>query len=173
MTEIAAISTAITALKTAIDIAKAINDTDKSLEKAELKMKIATLMEALADAKIQMIYTKEIIQQKDAEIKELETSLEKRETASVLDDYYDSVIKILGEIDKEVWSIKKIWMYEHHAKEHLCEVTGQSEMTIKVIVDCLIEEGFCKVQPGEYSLPQIQTTEKGRMFLFKAERLNN
>lgn len=53
MPDILAINATITAIRHSIDIAKAIKDADSTLEKAELKLKIAELIESLANAKIQ------------------------------------------------------------------------------------------------------------------------
>ena len=50
--DIAAIASLLGSLKTAAEIAKFIRETDVSLERAELKLKLAELVEALASAKM-------------------------------------------------------------------------------------------------------------------------
>ncbi len=89
---------AITAIKTAIDIAKTINEADKLFEKAELKLKIAELMEVLAKAKTDMILTQELIQDKDAEIQKLEKLLSAKQSSQTdaLPDECISILKLLS-----------------------------------------------------------------------------
>lgn len=78
MPDIATLAAFLGSIKTATEIAKVIRLSDSSLEKAELKLKIAELMETLADVKIQAIEIQELIQEKDKRIKELEESLIKK-----------------------------------------------------------------------------------------------
>ncbi|KPF41550.1 hypothetical protein IP80_21135 [beta proteobacterium AAP65] len=85
MPDIAAISSVLSSLKTATEITKLIRESDVSLEKAELKMKLAELMGALADAKIEMTAVQETISDRDQRIAELEDSFEKK--ASVFRHY--------------------------------------------------------------------------------------
>ncbi|QQR80077.1 MAG: hypothetical protein IPJ69_12180 [Deltaproteobacteria bacterium] len=75
MTDISTITTALSGIKAAIDIAKALKDSDHFLEKAELKYKLAEMMNSLADAKLAMIDAQELIQAKDKEIIKLKDSL--------------------------------------------------------------------------------------------------
>ncbi|MCD9186089.1 MAG: hypothetical protein LUM44_06630 [Pyrinomonadaceae bacterium] len=72
MPDIATISTFLGSLKTATELAKAIKGADLSLEKAETKLKMAELISALADAKIQAVEIQDLLQEKDEKIKELE-----------------------------------------------------------------------------------------------------
>lgn len=75
MPDIATISAFLGSIKTTTDIAKTLKGVDTSLEKAELKLKIAELMESLADVKIQAVEIQEVIQAKDKRIQELEEKL--------------------------------------------------------------------------------------------------
>lgn len=75
MPDILAINATITAIKHSIDIAKAIKEADSTLEKAELKLKIAELIESLANAKISAIEFQEVVQEKVSRIAELENLL--------------------------------------------------------------------------------------------------
>ncbi len=67
--DMASISAALSSIKTATEIAKLIKESDVSLEKAESKLKLADLISALADAKIQIAEIQQIIIEKDAEIR--------------------------------------------------------------------------------------------------------
>ncbi|MDO8462348.1 MAG: hypothetical protein Q7S98_05765 [Deltaproteobacteria bacterium] len=71
MADISSIAAALSGLKTAIDIAKALKESDSLLEKAELKYKLAEMITSLADAKIAMVESQELIQNKDKEIEKL------------------------------------------------------------------------------------------------------
>jgi hypothetical protein len=72
--------TAVTAvlgnIKTATEIAKLIKDSDLSLEKAETKLKLAELIGALADAKLEAINLQETLLKAEGRIKELENEIE-------------------------------------------------------------------------------------------------
>ena len=60
MPDIATISSLIGSIKTMAEIAKTIKFSDSSLERAEFKLKIAELMESLANVKIEAIEIKEL-----------------------------------------------------------------------------------------------------------------
>lgn len=55
-------------LKVAIDIAKAIRSSDVSIERAELKLRLAEMIGALADAKIEVIEVQELLAEKDKQL---------------------------------------------------------------------------------------------------------
>lgn len=76
--EILQVTSVIVGIKNAIDIAKLIKDSGASLEKAEIKLKMAELISALADAKIGMVSIQEIVSEKDSEIKRLKSELDTR-----------------------------------------------------------------------------------------------
>lgn len=91
MTEIATITTTLGAITNAIAIAKTIKNTDSTLEKAELKLKIAELMESLADAKISVSEFQDIVKEKDKKIAELEGILTfKSKLTRHLSAYYET-----------------------------------------------------------------------------------
>lgn len=71
MPDIATIAALLNGLKAATDIAKSISQASNSLQAAELKMKLAELYEALADARIKATDLKEEIDAKDQEIARL------------------------------------------------------------------------------------------------------
>ena len=70
--DIAAISTLLSSLKSATDIAKFLKESDISLEKAEAKLKLAELYEALAEVKMQLADVRDLLIEKDEEIRKLQ-----------------------------------------------------------------------------------------------------
>lgn len=75
MPDIATISAFFGSLKTATELAKAIKNVESSFEKAELKLKIIELIDALADAKINATEVQDLVLEKDRKITELENAL--------------------------------------------------------------------------------------------------
>jgi hypothetical protein len=74
--DITSITSALSSIKTAIDITKILKESSSSLEKAEIKLKLAELIEALAEAKIHFSEIQELVLNKEKQIKELEAALE-------------------------------------------------------------------------------------------------
>ena len=72
--DVAAIGSLLGSLKTATDIAKFVRESSVSLERAELKMKLADLIEALANAKIEAADIQQEILDRDKMIRELEAA---------------------------------------------------------------------------------------------------
>jgi len=79
MPDITSISAALSSIKSATDIAKVLKNADTSLEKAEMKLQIAELMEALAESKINISEVQQVIIEKDEKIKELREKLTMKE----------------------------------------------------------------------------------------------
>jgi hypothetical protein len=75
ITEIASIFTSV---KAATDIAKFVRDSDFSLEKAEGKLKLAELVSALADVKLQAVDIQQALTDRDEKIRGLEAALKLR-----------------------------------------------------------------------------------------------
>jgi len=69
--DIASIGSLLSSLKTATDIAKLIRESDVSLEKAETKLKLAELVSALADVKIEAAEIQQALLDRDEEIRKL------------------------------------------------------------------------------------------------------
>ncbi len=91
MPDIMTITAFISSIKNATDIAKAIREAGLSLEKAETKLKMAELIAALADAKIQAAEIQELIQEKDRKIAELGKAFElTAKLARSGDAYYET-----------------------------------------------------------------------------------
>jgi hypothetical protein len=76
MPDLALLATVLTSIKTATDIARGLREAGISFEKAELKLKLADLMTALADARIAVSSVQEELLTKDREIQELRESLD-------------------------------------------------------------------------------------------------
>ncbi len=72
--DIASISTLLSSLKTATDIAKLIRESDVSLERAETKLKLADLVSALADARLEAAEIQQLILDRDETIRRLESA---------------------------------------------------------------------------------------------------
>jgi len=89
MADMTLIATALSGIKTATDIARFLKDSDFSLEKAELKLKLAELVGALADVKMELAEIQETIAEKDKKIQELQEAFEnKGEMIRRSDAYY-------------------------------------------------------------------------------------
>lgn len=90
MPDIPSLTAAFVGLKTAMDIAKGFRESDLTYDKAEGKLKLSELMNALADAKMSIAETIEILEKKDTEIKSLREALEtKRHLTHVKQSYYE------------------------------------------------------------------------------------
>ena len=89
MADLATITTILGNLKVATDIAKALRDSDLSAERAELKLKLAEMMSALADAKIETMEIQHLLLGKEHQIAELEEAFQsKHSLIKVHDAYY-------------------------------------------------------------------------------------
>jgi len=88
MPDITGIAAALGSIKAATDIAKLLKESSLSLEKAELKLKFAELISALADAKIEMSEIQELVLEKDRSIRELQEALNVQEALEWEDPYY-------------------------------------------------------------------------------------
>lgn len=82
------IATALAGIKTATEIAKLIKDSDATLEKAEVRFKMAELIEALADTKLQISDIKQLLVEKDELIGELKRSAATRAALKYDAPYY-------------------------------------------------------------------------------------
>jgi len=91
MPDLTAVSAVLGSIKTATDIARFLRESDFSLERAELKHKVADLVGALADAKLELVDVQETIAAKDKRIVELEDAFQsKGNLVRRYDAYYDS-----------------------------------------------------------------------------------
>ena len=69
MPDLTAIGAVLGSLKTATEIAKFIRESDVSIERAELKLKVADLIGALADVKLELVELQDSFAAKDQRIK--------------------------------------------------------------------------------------------------------
>lgn len=89
MPDMAAIGALLGSVKTATDIAKFIRESDVSIERAELKLKVADLVGALADIKIELVELQEAFAEKERRIQELEEAFQaKGQMVRRYDAYY-------------------------------------------------------------------------------------
>ncbi len=86
--DIASISAALAGIKSATEIAKLIKDSGASLEQAEIKLQLADLISALADAKIEIANIREAVSEKETQINELNKKLEVKENIVWQEPYY-------------------------------------------------------------------------------------
>lgn len=86
--EITSITAALSGIKNAADIAKIIKDSGASLEQAEIKLQLADLISALADAKIEISNFREVVSEKEAELTELRKKLEIQDNVEWEEPYY-------------------------------------------------------------------------------------
>jgi len=86
--DIGTISTILSSLKTATDIAKFIKDSGITLKDAETKLKLADLISALADAKIEIAAVQQTLIDKDTEILKLQDQLKIKGNIRWEDPYY-------------------------------------------------------------------------------------
>ena len=70
------VTAALGSLKTATDIAKFIKESDLTLDKAETKLKLAELISALADAKLDVVNVQEKLAAAEGQIRALEAELQ-------------------------------------------------------------------------------------------------
>lgn len=80
--------TAMKSLQTAVDIGKTLRSLDKSIDDAEIKMKIADLINALADAKFGIAELKTELEKKDEIIARLEEALKIQSEIEFRDGFY-------------------------------------------------------------------------------------
>lgn len=89
--EVSSIVGALSGIKAASDIAKIIKDSGASLEAAEIKFKLAELIDALADAKMEIADFKDLLSMKDDEIKSLNKDLKLKQKVLWQEPYYYTV----------------------------------------------------------------------------------
>jgi hypothetical protein len=86
--DIASVSSLLGSLKAATEIAKFFRESDLTLEKAEAKMKLADLISALADAKIEASQVQQDLHEKDQEILRLQSRIRMKESLTWEQPYY-------------------------------------------------------------------------------------
>ena len=131
MADLATITTILGNIKVATDIAKAIRDSDVSIERAELRLKLAEMIGALADAKIEVTEVHELLRTKERELGELKEAFEsKDELVKRYDGYYQKDEN--GQAVGEPYCIS-CWQTKHK-RFNLQYVAG--DRTLKSCVSC-------------------------------------
>ena len=131
MPDIATIAAALSSLKTATDIAKYFRESDFSLEKAEMKLKFADLVSALAEAKLELAEVQDVIIEKDRIIAELKEAFEAKGNLKRHNDAY-------YEVDSEGEPIGiayclRCWEGEHKKRQL---VRAAKEHSLNVCTNC-------------------------------------
>lgn len=88
MPDIATIGAALGSIRSAYDIAKIIKDSSSSLAEAEVNLKLADLINALAEAKFEIAEVQDLLLEKDRAIKELEEELKLKANREYEPPYY-------------------------------------------------------------------------------------
>jgi hypothetical protein len=140
MPDITTIGAFLTSIKTATEVAKAIKSVDVSLEKAETKLKIAELIESLADAKMQAVEIQELIQEKDKKIAELEKAFELKSQLSRQGDAYFEVEnnRLVGDpFCSYCWEVKHITVHLHalDAWKYICPACKNTYTNERVVLE--------------------------------------
>ena len=91
MPDLALFGAALTSLKTATEIAKTLPDNDLAVEKAEFKLKLADIIGALADARVELAELQETVSAKDARIVHLEQAFAAKDS---LVRYRDAMYRV-------------------------------------------------------------------------------
>jgi hypothetical protein len=86
--DVGSIGAALASIKTAAELAKIIKDSSSSLEKAEIKFKLADLVSALAEAKMDIASIQELVLEKEKEISSLKDKLETKNNVLWEKPYY-------------------------------------------------------------------------------------
>lgn len=90
MPDITSITAAISGLKAATEVAKFLRDTEQAFKAADLKLRIAELVDGLATAKLSLAEIQDALAERDAEIKRLTGALKlKGEVVRHHDSYYN------------------------------------------------------------------------------------
>ncbi len=86
--DIGYIGTALTSLKTATDLAKIIKDSGNTLEQAEVNFKLAELVGALAEAKLELASIQEVLASKEKQINKLKSEMDVKSNLQWERPYY-------------------------------------------------------------------------------------
>lgn len=131
MPDIATIGAALSSIKTATEIVKFLRESDTSLERAEMRLKLADVVSALADAKMEIVDVQETLAQKDQRISELEEAFQSKDAlVKHYDAYYarNSEGKAIGApFCLRCWEV-------NHKKRNL--VRAPADRHVRICTDC-------------------------------------
>lgn len=88
MPDFGAISAGISSIKVAIDIAKDLKGATSAIKDAEVKLKIAELLEAMSEVKVQLVEAQDENLELKRTIKDLELALARQDEVVFRDGYY-------------------------------------------------------------------------------------
>ena len=88
MADMAIIASVLTSLKTATDLTKLLREADSSFTISEWKLKLAGITDALAEARLSLAEIKELMIEKEEEIKRLTDAIEQKKNITKIDDAY-------------------------------------------------------------------------------------
>ncbi|MBF7053092.1 hypothetical protein IOC61_07115 [Halomonas sp. KAO] len=88
MPDFGAISAGISSIKVAIDIAKDLKGATSAIKDAEVKLKIAELLEAMSEVKVQLVEAQDENLELKRTIKDLESALARQDEVVFRDGYY-------------------------------------------------------------------------------------
>jgi ribosomal protein L37AE/L43A len=86
--DLTSITAALSGIKSATDIARLIKNSGASLEAAEIKFKLAELLDSLSDSKIEIANIKEMVLEKELKIQELTAQIDLRANVIWENPYY-------------------------------------------------------------------------------------
>ena len=122
MTDATTIATVLQSIKTATDIANVLRSTDLSLEKAEMKLKLADLVSALADARMQGADLQDTLLEQERRIAELDAAFDV--TGNIVRER-DAYFLREGDQFVEGPYCVRCWEVEHHTR-HLVSASSLS-----------------------------------------------
>ena len=80
MSDFGTITAVLSNIKVATDIAKALRESDISIERAELRLKLAEMIGALADAKMEIIDIQQLLTEKESQLAALEEAFQSKDS---------------------------------------------------------------------------------------------
>lgn len=164
------ITTALATLKTGFEIKKLAGNLDSEIQQGELRVEIRKLQQSLIDvqdvllnAKREIIENRDLIQEKDTEIKRLKTLLSQKSSRKI-ENIPDESIKILELLSKVS---EPVFLF------HIVEVMQIDPQKTNYFLDELKKAGFVDhsnklpwEQDETYSL-----NEEGRKYLFETLKI--
>lgn len=144
MTDGASIAGAVQSARIAFDLVKTIYDSSASLERAEMRLRLAEVIGALADVKIQIAEVQGHLGQKDGRIRELEEALEVKVTLRRVNDAYYKV-GADGEPHGQSFC-SRCWDVEHRLRA-LVRSTQSGRNNICPACNALYLEGYSSSKP--------------------------
>ena len=166
---ITGITTAISTLKTGYEIKKLAGNLDSEVQQSELRVEIRKLQESLIEvqdilinAKREILDQREIIQEKDAEIKQLKELLNSKNSPHTI-ELSDDFIKILKVFNQD----------ENITASSIARNLGLSEQKVEYFLDGLIEKELI-THSLSFSLSEgafYLLTKEGRRFMFENDLL--